>query len=157
VAALQHEVNKKRPFELAEQEAFLNLIRTAADLEGPLLGVLKPHGLTPSTYNVLRILRGSGKAGRHASDIGCDMVVRVPDVTRLVDRLEHRGLVERERSTSDRRVVIVRISKQGLGLLKKLDEPVMQVHREQLGHLSDDELRTLNGLLVKARKAEGED
>lgn len=157
MAALQHEVNKKRPFDLPEQEAFLNLIRTAADLEGPLLGVLKPHGLTPSTYNVLRILRGSGKAGRHASDIGCDMVVRVPDVTRLVDRLEQRGLVERERSTSDRRVVVVRISREGRALLKKLDGPVLAVHRDQLGHLSAEELRTLNRLLVKARKAEGED
>lgn len=157
MAALQQEVNKKRPFDLPEQEAFLNLIRTAADLEGPLLGVLKPHGLTPSTYNVLRILRGSGKDGRHASAIGCDMVVRVPDVTRLVDRLEQRGLVARERSTSDRRVVVVRISKQGLALLKKLDGPVLEVHREQLGHLSEGEVRALNDLLVKARKAEDSD
>ena len=157
MAALQHEVNKKLPFDLPEQEAFLNLIRTAADLEGPLHAVLTQHGLTPSTYNVLRILRGSGKDGRHASDIGCDMVVRVPDVTRLVDRLEQRGLVERERSTTDRRVVIVRISKRGTALLKELDEPVLEVHRGQLGHLSADDLEALNGLLVKARRAESQD
>lgn len=153
MAALQQEVNKKRPFDLPEQEAYLNLIRTAVDLEGPLLAVLKPRGLTPSTYNVLRILRGSGPGGRQASGIGCDMVVRVPDVTRLVDRLEQRGLVERERSTTDRRVVVVRISKKGLALLKKLDRPVLEVHKAQLGHLSAAELKTLNGLLVKAREA----
>lgn len=151
MAALQHEVNKKHPFDLPEQEAFLNLIRTAAELEGPLLGVLKPQGLTPSTYNVLRILRGSGEGGRQASAIGCDMVVRVPDVTRLVDRLEQRGLVERERSTTDRRVVVVRISKKGLALLKKLDQPVLEVHRAQLGHLTGAELKELNRLLEKAR------
>src|SRR5690554_5462828 len=125
MAALQHEVNKQQPFELLEQEAHLNLVRTASELEGPMLQVLKPHGLTASTYNVLRILRGAAPAGRQASDIGCDMVVRVPDVTRLVDRLEQRGLVVRERSTTDRRVVVVRISDAGLELLKKLDKPVL--------------------------------
>ncbi len=155
MAALQHEVNKKRPFDLPEQEAYLNLIRTAAELDGPLLAVLKPKGLTPSTYNVLRILRGSGSEGRHASDIGCDMVVRVPDVTRLVDRLEKRGLVERERSTTDRRVVVVRISKAGLALLKTLDKPVLEVHEAQLGHLSRGELEELNRLLEKARQPQG--
>lgn len=154
MAALQHEVNKKRPFDLAEQEAHLNLVRTAAEIEGPLLQVLKPHGLTSSTYNVLRILRGAGPAGRHASDIGCDMVVRVPDVTRLVDRLEQRGLVARERSTVDRRVVVVRISEEGLKLLKKLDEPILEAHKRTLGHLSPAELASLNALLVKARGSE---
>lgn len=153
MAALQQEVNKKKPFDLPEQEAYLNLIRTAADLDGPLLAVLKPKGLTPSTYNVLRILRGSAPGGRHASDIGCDMVVRVPDVTRLVDRLEQRGLVERERSTTDRRVVVVRISAAGLALLKSLDRPVLDVHRAQLGHLNRSELKELNRLLEKARGA----
>jgi DNA-binding MarR family transcriptional regulator len=157
MAALQHEVNKKRPFELAEQEAHLNLVRTAAELEGPLLRVLKPHGLTSSTYNVLRILRGSGPAGRHASDIGCDMVVRVPDVTRLVDRLEQRGLVARERSTTDRRVVVVRISEAGLKLLKKLDQPILDAHRQTLGHMTPEELAALNALLVKARGADEAD
>jgi DNA-binding MarR family transcriptional regulator len=151
MSALQHEVNKKKPFEALEQEAYLNLVRTAAELEGPLLGILKPHGLTPSTYNVLRILRGAGKNGRHASDIGCDMVVRVPDVTRLVDRLVQRGLVERERSTSDRRVVTVRITRAGLALLKVLDEPVLETHRSQLGHLKREELAELSRLLEKAR------
>ncbi|MFG0293917.1 MAG: MarR family winged helix-turn-helix transcriptional regulator [Phycisphaerales bacterium JB065] len=151
MAALQHEVNKKQPFDLLEQEAHLNLVRTAAELEGPMLQILKPHGLTASTYNVLRILRGSGPAGRHASDIGCDMVVRVPDVTRLVDRLEQRGLVVRERSTTDRRVVVVRISDAGLELLKKLDKPVLAAHKELLGHMTTEELTALNALLVKAR------
>lgn len=151
MAALQHEVNKKRPFDLPEQEAYLNLVRTAAELDGPMLAVLKGHGLTASTYNVLRILRGSGRGGRHASDIGCDMVVRVPDVTRLVDRLEERGLVTRERSTADRRVVTVRITRRGLALLKQLDEPVLAVHKAQLGHLSAAELGELNRLLEKAR------
>lgn len=153
MAALQHEVNKKQPFDLPEQEAYLNLVRTASELEGPLLAILKPHGLTPSTYNVLRILRGSGKAGRHASDIGCDMVVRVPDVTRLVDRLEQRGLVERERGTKDRRIVTVRITAAGLKMLKALDEPVLAGHRAQLGHLTPSELAQLNRLLEKARAA----
>jgi DNA-binding MarR family transcriptional regulator len=100
---------------------------------------------------VLRILRGSGDDGRPATEIGPDMVVRVPDVTRLVDRLERDGYVERTRCSRDRRVVWVCITQAGLDLLKTLDPAVLDLHKAQLGHLTQKELSTLSRLLTKAR------
>lgn len=151
MGALQLELGKRRPFASAEQEAYLNLIRTAAALEGPILTLLKQHALSESTYNVLRILRGSSPGGRTCSQIRRDMVVRVPDVTRLVDRLVKRKLAKRTRSDDDRRVVLVHVTKKGLDLLERLDGPVLEAHEAQLGHLSADELKELNRLLAKAR------
>jgi DNA-binding MarR family transcriptional regulator len=150
---LQSEVGKKRPFDSPAQEAFLNLIRTAAMLEGDMAPLLKAHGLSESSYNALRILRGHHPTGCPCGTIGEHMVVRVPDVTRLLDRLERAGLATRERDSVDRRVVIARITKKGLDVLAKLDRPLLAAHDRQLAHLSASELRTLNALLVKARSA----
>jgi DNA-binding MarR family transcriptional regulator len=150
---LQSEIGKKRPFDSPAQEAFLNLIRTASILEGDLAPLLKAQGLSESSYNALRILRGHHPAGCPCGTIGEHMVVRVPDVTRLLDRLEHAGLASRERDTVDRRVVIAKITKKGLDVLARLDGPLMKAHEAQLAHLSASELRTLNALLVKARSA----
>ncbi len=149
---LQHEIGKKRPFESAAEEAYLNIVRTATALQGEVASVIKKHGLTGSSYNALRILRGHHPAGCACGVISDHMVVRVPDVTRLLDRLERSGLVVRDRDSVDRRVVIVKITKTGLDLIAKLDKPLLAAHERQLAHMTKSELKTLNALLVKARR-----
>jgi DNA-binding MarR family transcriptional regulator len=145
------------PFDAPEQEAFLNLIRTASVLTASFQRLFRAHKLSESTYNALRILRGSaGEAhgARTCSQIGEHLVAQVPDVTRLIDRLEQFGFAERVRCDKDRRVVYVKITRKGLDLLDTLDEPVLAMHRAQLGHLTPDELTELSRLLVKARQGQ---
>ena len=151
--ALQQEIKKKKPFDLPEQEAYLNIIRTASFLDGAFDGLFKKYGLTNAQYNVLRILRGEG-ARMPSLAVAERLVTRVPDITRLVDRLEQGGLVKRERSTEDRRVVYVSVTAKGLALLADLDEPVRMLHREQLQHMPKKELGELSRLLVRARTPE---
>jgi DNA-binding MarR family transcriptional regulator len=151
VTGLAAEIHKKKPFDSPEQEAWLNLIRTASVLAEPGERLFKKHGLTEATYNALRILRGSGQAGRACTGIGCDMVTRVPDVTRIVDRLEKQGLAVRTRVPEDRRVVLIKITDKGLALLARLDEPIRQIHREQFAALSRAEVLEPSRLLEKAR------
>ncbi len=154
---LREQVGKRNPFESAAQEAYLNLMRTAATLAGPFHTLFKKHRLTEASYNTLRILRGHHQAGEclgvRASLIGTEMVVRVPDVTRLVDRLVEMGLAERTSCSHDRRVVYVKITPAGLDLLARLDEPVRMIHQETLGHMSPEQLAHLNTLLETARQA----
>lgn len=152
---LASELRKKRPFDVPEQEAFLNLRRTVDLLGAPFEQLFRAHGISDSQYNVLRILRGAGGEGLPCSEIAARMVSRDPDITRLVDRLEKAGLVERVRVAHDRRVILVRVTAAGLKLLSELDRPVMELHRRQLGHLTRAELAELNGLLVKARYPDG--
>ncbi len=148
--SLQHEIKKKKPFDFPEQEAFLNIIRTASFLEAEFDALFKRHGLTNAQYNVLRILRGEG-ARMPSLAVAERLVTRVPDITRLVDRLEQGGLVKRERSTEDRRVVYVSISSKGQTLLANLDEPVRDLHKKQLAHMPKKELVELSRLLTAAR------
>ncbi len=145
-------IKKRGPFEAAEQEVYLNLVRTSEALLGEFGLLFKSHGLSSASYNVLRILRGAGDEGLPCQEVGARMVSRLPDVTRLVDRLEQSGLVERARVEHDRRVVLIRITPQGLEKLKGLDEPVLELHKRQLGHLPKADLAELNRLLVLARK-----
>lgn len=149
--SLAQEIFKRDPFNSLEQEAFLNIMRTQAQLTADVEEVLKTQGLSVATYNVLRILRGAGKDGRMCHEIGKHMVTRVPDVTRLVDRLEKSGLATRDRCSKDRRVVHVRISPKGEEVLRVLDAPVMQTHKEHLGHMTPAQLRELSDLLTIAR------
>src|SRR6185436_18603336 len=121
---LAKEIQQTKPFALLEEEAVLNLSRTFEVLQQKLSEALKPHQLTPTQYNVLRILRGAGPEGVTCSQASERMVNHDPDMTRLLDRLEARKLVERERSRGDRRVVITRISKPGMDLVNSLDEPM---------------------------------
>jgi len=153
---LQHELHKREPFASPEQEAFLNVQRSAAILAGPFERLFKSRGITGASYNVLRILRGAGAGGRQCHEIGEHMVAQVPDVTRLIDRLERAGLVTRSRCDKDRRVIHVRVTADGLALLAALDGPLLEMHREQLGHLSSAELAQLNRILVKARQFKDE-
>ncbi len=146
---LGQEIGKKDPFDLPEEEAFLNVVRTSNQLSGPIKALFKDHGLSDATYNVLRIVR-SGK-GKTCSEIGRDMVVRVPDVTRLVDRLEGQGLVTRERGSEDRRVVRVSITREGERLLRTLDTPLRALLVDQMAPLTRAELKEFSRLLVKLR------
>ena len=130
----------------------LNIQRTYGVLMGPVHKLLKQHQLSPPLYNILRILRGIGRDGLPCSQIGDQMVTREPDVTRLVDRLEHSGWVKRDRSTKDRRVVTVTLTAAGKKVVDRIDEPMVELHRDTLGHLTKMEMVELNRLLVKARQ-----
>ena len=149
--ALRDEIKQTRPFASLEQEAHLSIERTAAILGHAVAEVLKPYGITRTQYNALRILRGAGEAGLTAGDVGDRMITRDPDVTRLLDRLETRGLAERSRCTEDRRVVWTRITPAGLAAIATLDEPVNEIHLRHLGHLGRERLASLIELLEAAR------
>jgi DNA-binding MarR family transcriptional regulator len=148
---LGDEIRQTKPFTSLEQEAHLGIERTAAVLTHALADALKAHGITAAQYNVLRILRGAGEQGLCRGEVRERLVAQVPDVTRLLDRLEAAGLVGRERGAEDRRFVTTRITAEGLRLLEQLDAPVDELHRALLGHLSQDELRTLVTLLARVR------
>jgi DNA-binding MarR family transcriptional regulator len=133
-----------------EEIAFLDLLRTCELLSrGPAL-VLKSEDLSATQYNVLRILRGTPE-GLPCGEVAARMITRDPDITRLLDRLEKRGLISRCRETKDRRMVMARITPGGLQLLARLDEPVEEAHRRQLGHLNREQLRALSELLETTR------
>ncbi|HSU16209.1 MarR family winged helix-turn-helix transcriptional regulator [Longimicrobium sp.] len=149
---LQREIKQNRPIESLEEEAYLNVQRTANVLVQGLADVLKRHDLTPTQYNVLRILRGAGDHGLTAGDVGDRMITRDPDVTRLLDRLEKRGLAERWRCTEDRRVVWTRITEGGLDAIAPLDDEIARMHVAQLGHIGPDRLGTFIDLLEAARE-----
>lgn len=149
---LRDEIKQTRPFSNLEQEAFLSLGRTWAILDHQMAEVLKPHGITPTQYNVLRILRGAGERGLCRSEIMERMIARVPDATRLLDRVEAAGLIERERSEEDRRFVRSRITEEGLRLLETLDEAVPALHRRQFAALGEEDLRRLIDLLGLIRE-----
>jgi DNA-binding MarR family transcriptional regulator len=133
-----------------EEAAFLDLLRTTDMLSRGLVTILKPEDLSSTQYNVLRILRGAPE-GLPCGEIAKRMITRDPDITRLLDRLEKRGLISRSREARDRRTVMARITGAGLKLLARLDEPVQEAHRKQLGHLGRQRLRLLTGLLREAR------
>lgn len=142
--------SKPRPAACPEEAVFLDLLRTTDLLSRVLVQVLKSEDLSATQYNVLRILRGAPE-GLACGEIASRMITRDPDVTRLLDRLERRGLISRCRETKDRRTVMARITPDGLKLLARLDEPVRAAHRRLLGHLGRERRRTLTELLRVAR------
>jgi DNA-binding MarR family transcriptional regulator len=152
---LRDEIQHHKPFESLEQEALLNVLRTADVLMQRLTAVLKPCNLSHSQYNVLRILRGAGADGLACQEVAERMITRDPDITRLLDRLEARGLVTRTRDQKDRRVVVARITPEGERLLEGLDQPIAEVDRQPLQHLGEQRLRTLIQLLELAREQGG--
>ena len=137
-----------------EEAAFLDLLRTTDMLSRGLVTILKPEDLSSTQYNVLRILRGAPE-GLPCGEIAKRMITRDPDITRLLDRLEKFGLISRSREARDRRTVMARITDAGLKLLARLDEPVQEAHRKQLGHLGRERLRLLTDLLREARSQLG--
>lgn len=148
--SLRDELKMAKPFKSVEEEAILSVARTAAVLDHANAEALKPHDLTPTQYNVLRILRGAGDAGLCRNAVGERLITRVPDVTRLLDRMEDAGLISRQRG-SDRRFVTTRITDKGLKLLDRIDRELPAIHRRQLGHVAPKRLRELIELLEEVR------
>jgi len=145
---------RQKPLACLEEVAFLELCRTQDLLARRLSVLLKAEDLSATQYNVLRILRGAPE-GLPCGEVGNRMITRDPDITRLLDRLEKRGLIVRSRDSQDRRMVMARITPEGLKLLARMDEPVRAGHRSQLGHLGRERLRTLIELLQTARQEQG--
>ena len=143
--------SEKRTVGSREEIAFVDLLRTTDLLSRRLALVLKGADLSPTQYNVLRILRGAPE-GLACGEIADRMITRDPDVTRLLDRLEKRGLIARSRESKDRRMVLTRITPEGLTALAELDQPIQGLHREQLGHLGRNRLGALSELLQLVRK-----
>lgn len=134
-----------------EAQVFVSVLRTADALARGAEALLKPSGLSATQYNVLRILRGAGSKGLACREVGCRMISRDPDITRLLDRMESRRLISRVREENDRRVVKTRITAEGLRILKDLDIPMEDLHCRQMHQLSPKELRQLSRLLERAR------
>ena len=148
------QLDKPRAASHPEEAAYLELLRTTDMLSRGLISVLKAEDLSSTQYNVLRILRGAPQ-GLPCGEVANRMITKDPDITRLLDRLEKRGLISRSREVKDRRTVTARITPAGLKVLGSLDEPVQTAHRKQLGHLGRNRLRALTELLHLARAKVG--
>lgn len=151
MSELQKELKQTKPFKSKEEELYLNLARTTEALSWKMVELLKSYELTGVQYNVLRILRGAGEEGLICGEISERLITKDSDITRLIERLENRHLISRERNPQDRRHVISRITGAGLRLLAEIDEPIVNLHKKQLGHLGENLLEQLNALLVLAR------
>jgi DNA-binding MarR family transcriptional regulator len=143
--------SKRDPQSCLEARVFVSLMRAADALARGAEALLKPYNLSGTQYNILRILRGAGEKGLACCEVGGLLITRDPDITRLLDRMESRGLIARARETQDRRVVKTRITAEGLRLLEELDKPVHELHRRQFRQLPAKQLRQLSDLLDRAR------
>ena len=152
VTTLRDEIKQKKPFESLEQEAQLNVIRTSSLLLDEIEQLLRPYGITATQYNVLRILRGSEPGGLCRNELRDRMLTRMPDVTRLLDRMEEVGFVARAREDEDRRMVRTRITPTGLKLLADLDNVAVREHKRRFQALSESQLQTLIDLLTIVRQ-----
>ena len=150
-------MSQDRRFDSLEQEVFLNLWRTYDRLRAFEDELFQTHDLTPQQYNALRLLRGAHPDKIHTLDLAGQLVSRAPDITRLLDKLEQRGFIERDRPADNRRVVRIGITAVGLTLLESLHEPLQACHRRQLGHLSQKQLKELSALLKLAREPHEEE
>ena len=150
---LQREIRQRKPFRSSAHEALVGLLRTTDRVRRTLAGVVEPRGLTLQQYNVLRILRGARPAGLPTLEIAARMVEHAPGITRLLDRLEAKTLVRRQRHDDDRRQVMCRITPAGLRLLAGLDSGLQRAEESTLGMLSRRDLRRLIALLDRIRAA----
>ena len=150
--SIRTEIKQQRPFPSRHQEAVVALIRTADLVRRVVGGVVEPEGITAQQYNVLRILRGAGTEGLPTLEIAERMIEQTPGITRLIDRLESKRLVSRERSSTDRRCVYCRITRAGLALLARLDAPVQDASGVSLDSLTKRELAQLVELLDRTRE-----
>jgi len=148
---LRDELQQTKPFTSLQEEALLNIVRTSATMTDDMEELLKQRGITNTQYNVLRILRGAEPDGLCRNELRDRMLTRMPDVTRLLDRMEEAGLVARSRDNEDRRLVSTRITPAGRKLVDELDAPVQAYHRTRLAHVSDEQLQALIDLLTLAR------
>jgi DNA-binding MarR family transcriptional regulator len=140
---LQSEIKQSKPFPRASAEAFLSILRTAALLEHQIGEVLRPHGITTTQYNVLRILKGAGSQGLCGREIAERLVSRVPDVSRLLDRMEELGLLTRKRDSEDRRHVTARITNQGLKIIEKATPDLEAVESSRFRNLPAESVQSL--------------
>src|SRR5579863_5595898 len=154
MSKLQAELKKKQPFESLEQEAMLNIVRTNDWSQIRFARLFRQYDLTPSQYNVLRILRGEGKP-LPILEIANRMIAVVPGITGLIDRLEKAGWVCRERCETDRRVIFVAPTAKALKVLEELDGPLLELHRKLMRHLTKADLKELIRLLEKTRQSLG--
>jgi DNA-binding MarR family transcriptional regulator len=154
-ARLQADLKQKKSFGSLEEVVYLNVLLTAEHLMRGEVDALKAADLSFAQYNVLRILRGAGGEGLSCREISERMIHRDPDITRLLDRLEARGLISRSRVETDRRVIMARATDEGISVLAGLDEPINGIHQRQLKHLSRGQLKALSDLLELARNPEG--
>lgn len=152
MSQLARELKQARPFRSAVQEAVVGIARTAAVLELQVADVLRPFGITPTQFNVLRILRGAGEDGLPRCEVQGRLVAPVADTTRLLDRLERMGLVTRARNTDDRRVVTSRITPKGAALVEKASVAIREFEDDKLGQVSDARLKSLIGVLDEIRR-----
>jgi len=150
---LQAEIRQTRPFAAIEEEALLNIVRTAEVVQRMIAEFLKDFDLSPAQYNVLRILRGAGTAGVTCSQIGERLLTHDPDITRLLDRMESRGLIARERSSTDRRAVITRLTDDGLRLTDSIDAPIRAMTKSRMGNFGREGLAGLISELERVREA----
>ena len=150
--SLRAELQQKKPFSSLEQEATLSIARTEAALREPMEELLKKSDVSLAQYNVLRILRGAGPEGLTRNEIRDRLINRMPDVTRLLDRMEEAGWVSRAREMEDRRCVATHLTRSGRTLVDSLDGPVQEEHERRLGHMTKTQLRTLIELLSLARE-----
>jgi DNA-binding MarR family transcriptional regulator len=154
-SSIQRELKQTRPFASAAQEAAVSLLRTADVLRSDLERALGPHGITAQQYNVLRILRGALPESMPTLEVGARLIERQPGVTRLLDRIEARGLVTRQRCREDRRRVLCRITPAGLKALEAADAPLNRIEAQRLGRLRPAEIATLIRLLDRLREESG--
>ncbi len=153
---LKREIAQERPFSGPEEEALLNLMRTADCLQRAMQRTTRAWGITSTQYNVLRILRGSQPQGLTCSAIGDRMITAEPDITRLLGRLKAQKLVRQQRDKRDKRVLWTQISSAGLTLLAEMDPVVQRGPKELLGHLTDEDLTQLIRLAESARSRCGD-
>jgi DNA-binding MarR family transcriptional regulator len=146
------ELHQNKPFADPAEELYLSLIRTADMLTRYSSRLLKDVGISHAQYNVMRILRGAGAEGLPCGEISQRLITRDPDVTRLLDRLATRGLVERGRSAGDRRVVSAKITEAGLALLADLDRPILEGHKKQFASLNEGEIQAMLEQLTRVRE-----
>lgn len=150
--ALKDELKKRDDFADPQQEAMLGILRTSDLLENRIARVLRGYELTMSQYNVLRILRGEGKP-LPTIEVASRMIQVAPAITRVIDQLCEKGMVERAQAAHDGRVFLIQLTKQGLQLLKRLDKPINQLHAQLMAGVSDEDLRLLSGVLGRLRGA----
>lgn len=153
MASLKSEIAQASPFSSVEEEAFLNLLRTADCLHRAFHQKTRGWGLTSTQYNVLRILRGAQPGGLTCAAIGARMIAAEPDITRLLARLRRLRLIRQHRDRHDHRVVWTQISDAGLDLLSAMDPVIQSLPVELLGHLSTAELAEMIRLLELARQS----
>ena len=151
-ASLREQLKKQGPFSSVEQEAMLSILRTSDLLENRLARLLREYGLTPSQYNAMRIMRGEGEP-MPCLEVAGRMIQVAPAITRVIDQLVARGLVEKSQSSNDRRVFLVTLTPSGRDVLRRLDTPIERLHHALLGGVPKRELEKLNQILETARNA----